>query len=210
MWNRLPESLKVIQSAPIFKSNLMVFLLTTVWTDSSVFIDPSAYWCFRKEIYIHKIITSNSNINVYRTFNNNVIIHKTQNKLPKPKYSATEISISIASSRTFVKTMVTLGNQVGSNPGKRIQMKSITSFISSSRQSYQFLRILDREASGRHCIAGNHSLSDLTQVTAGSSPCLSIQLNEHLWAQVLKHLNVHIYLVSIVYRYYNQLISRFH
>jgi len=76
-----------------------------------------------KQIYIHKIINSNSNINVYRTFNNNVIFHKTQNKLPKPKYSATETSISIASSRTFVKTMVTLGNQVGSNPGKRIHMK---------------------------------------------------------------------------------------
>ena len=72
------------------------------------------------EIYIHKIINSNSN--VYRTFNNNVIIHKTQNKLPEPKYSATEISISIASSWTSVKTMVTLGNQVGSNPGKHIQM----------------------------------------------------------------------------------------
>ena len=48
----------------------------------------------------------------------------TQNKLSEPKYLATEISISIASSRTFVKTMVTLGNQVGSNPGKRIQMNN--------------------------------------------------------------------------------------
>jgi len=36
----------------------------------------------------------------------------------------------------------------------------------------------------------------------------STQLNEHLWTQVLKHLNVHIYLVTIAYRYYNQLISR--
>jgi len=58
------------------------------------------------------------------------------------------------------------------------------------------------------CIAGNHSLSDLTQVTAGFSPCLSTQLNEHLCAHVLKHLNVHIYLVSMAYRYHNQLISR--
>ena len=61
------------------------------------------------DIYIHKIIISNSTINVYITFNNNVIVHKTQNKLPKPKYLATEISKSIASSRTFVKTKVTLG-----------------------------------------------------------------------------------------------------
>ena len=30
----------------------------------------------------------------------------------------------------------------------------------------------------------------------------STQLNEHLWTQVLKHLNVHIYLVTIAYRYY--------
>ena len=36
----------------------------------------------------------------------------------------------------------------------------------------------------------------------------STQLNEHLWTQVLKHLNVHIYLDTISYRYYNQLISR--
>jgi len=36
----------------------------------------------------------------------------------------------------------------------------------------------------------------------------STQLNEHLWTQVIKHLNVHIYLVTISYRYYNQLISR--
>jgi len=36
----------------------------------------------------------------------------------------------------------------------------------------------------------------------------STQLNEHLWTQVLKHLNVHIYLVTIAYRYYNQVISR--
>ena len=28
----LPESLKLIQSTPVFKSSLMVFLLTTVWT----------------------------------------------------------------------------------------------------------------------------------------------------------------------------------
>jgi len=34
------------------------------------------------------------------------------------------------------------------------------------------------------------------------------QLNEHLWTQVLKHLNVHIHLVTIAYQYYNQLISR--
>jgi len=34
-------------------------------------------------------------------------------------------------------------------------------------------------------------------------PCLnSTRLNEHLWTQVLKHLNVHIYLVTIAYRYY--------
>jgi len=43
------------------------------------------------EIYIHKIINSNNNINVYRTFNN-VIVHKTQNKLPEPKYLATKIA----------------------------------------------------------------------------------------------------------------------
>ena len=36
----------------------------------------------------------------------------------------------------------------------------------------------------------------------------STQLNEHLWTQVIKHLNVHIYLVTISCRYYNQLISR--
>jgi len=30
LWNRLPESLKLIQSIPVFKSSLMVFLLTTV------------------------------------------------------------------------------------------------------------------------------------------------------------------------------------
>ena len=36
----------------------------------------------------------------------------------------------------------------------------------------------------------------------------STQLNEHLWTQVLKYLNVHICLVTIAYRYYNQLISR--
>ena len=101
--------------------------------------------------------------------------------------------------------MVTLGNQVGSNPGKRIQMKIDNIFYII--KSYQFLQILGREASGRHCVAGNHSLSDLTQVTLGLSPCLSTQLNEHLWTQVLKHLNVHIYQVSIAYRYYNQLIS---
>ena len=35
----------------------------------------------------------------------------------------------------------------------------------------------------------------------------STQLNEHLWTQVLKHLNVHIYLVTIAYQYYDQLIS---
>ena len=33
-------------------------------------------------------------------------------------------------------------------------------------------------------------------------------LNAHLWTEVLKHFNVHIYLVTIAYRYYNQLISR--
>jgi len=32
LWNRLPESTKLIQSTPVFKSSLMVFLLTTVWT----------------------------------------------------------------------------------------------------------------------------------------------------------------------------------
>ena len=36
----------------------------------------------------------------------------------------------------------------------------------------------------------------------------STQLNEHLWTQVIKHLNVHIYLATISYRYHNQLISR--
>ena len=30
LWNRLPESLKLIQSTPVFTSSLMVFLLTTV------------------------------------------------------------------------------------------------------------------------------------------------------------------------------------
>jgi len=40
-----------------------------------------------------------------------------------------------------------------------------------------------RGHSSPHCIAGNHSLSDLTQVTAGLSPCLSTQLNEHLCTQ---------------------------
>jgi len=30
----------------------------------------------------------------------------------------------------------------------------------------------------------------------------STQLNEHLWTQVLKQLNVHIYLATISYRYY--------
>ena len=30
LWNRLPESLKLIQSTPLFKSSLTVFLLTTV------------------------------------------------------------------------------------------------------------------------------------------------------------------------------------
>ena len=30
LWNRLPEYLKLIQSTPVFKSSLMVFLLTTV------------------------------------------------------------------------------------------------------------------------------------------------------------------------------------
>ena len=73
-------------------------------------------------------------------------------------------------------------NQVGSNPGKRIQMNidNIFYIIKSAIIS---------------------DLSDLTQVTAGLSPCLSTQLNEHLCTQVLKHLNVHIYLVSIAYRY---------
>ena len=37
---------------------------------------------------------------------------------------------------------------------------------------------------------------------------LNSQLNEHLWTQVLQHLNVHIYLDTISYRYYNHLISR--
>ena len=32
---------------------------------------------------------------------------------------------------------------------------------------------------------------------AGYSLLNSTQLNEHLWTQVLKHLNVHIYLVTI-------------
>ena len=103
--------------------------MTSQWANFFIECDPQSSTKsqdnqrFRKiEIYIHKIINSNSNINVYRTFNNNVIVYKTQNKLPEPKYLATEISVSIASSRTFVKTMVTLGNQVGSNPGKHIQM----------------------------------------------------------------------------------------
>ena len=52
---------------------------------------------------------------------------------------------------------------------------------------------LKREYYGRRCLT---QLS--TQLT---------QLNEHVWTQVLKHLNVHIYLVTIAYRYYNQLIS---
>ena len=55
---------------------------------------------------------------------------------------------------------------------------------------------LKREYYGRRCLT---QLS--TQLT---------QLNEHVWTQVLKHLNVHIYLVTIAYRYYNQLISRTH
>jgi len=45
-------------------------------------------------------------LNVHRTINNNVIIHKTQNKLPEPKYLATEIGIRIARSQTSGKTMV--------------------------------------------------------------------------------------------------------
>ena len=49
-------------------------------------------------------------LNVHRTVNNNVIVHKTENKLPEPKYLATEIGIRIAHSQTSVKTMVTLGN----------------------------------------------------------------------------------------------------
>jgi len=32
LWNSLPESLKLIQFTTLFKSSLMVFLLTTVWT----------------------------------------------------------------------------------------------------------------------------------------------------------------------------------
>jgi len=43
-------------------------------------------------------------LNVHRAINNNVIVHKAQNKLPGPKYLATEIGI--ARSRTSVKTMV--------------------------------------------------------------------------------------------------------
>jgi len=70
--------------------------MTSQWANFFIEYDPSTKsqdnQRFRKiEIYVHKIVNSNSNINVYRTFNNNVIVHKTQNKLPEPKYLATEI-----------------------------------------------------------------------------------------------------------------------
>jgi len=45
-------------------------------------------------------------LNVHRKINNNVIVHKTQNKHPKPKYLATEIGLRTARSQTSVKTMV--------------------------------------------------------------------------------------------------------
>jgi len=44
-------------------------------------------------------------LNVRRTINN-VIVHKTQNKLPEPKYLATEICICIARSQISINTMV--------------------------------------------------------------------------------------------------------
>ena len=65
--------------------------MTSQWANFFIECDPQSSTKsqdsqrFRKiEIYIHKIINSNNNINVYRTFNNNVIVHKTQNKLPEP------------------------------------------------------------------------------------------------------------------------------
>jgi len=44
-----------------------------------------------------------------------------------------------------------------------------------------------------------HKLKKIMMETA--QHIYSTQLNEHLWTQVLKHLNVHIYLVTISYRY---------
>ena len=51
-------------------------------------------------------------------------------------------------------------------------------------------------------------MKGLRKILCVSWTANSTQLNEHRWMQVLKHLNVHIYLVTIAYRYYNQLISR--
>jgi len=106
--------------------------------------------------------------------------------------------------------MVTLGNQVGSNPGKRIQMNNDNIFyiiksaiISVPPNTWQRSFRTTLHSRQSQFIRFNPGYGGVITVSLNST-----QLNEHLWMQVLKHLNVHIYLVSIAYRYYNQLISR--
>ena len=106
--------------------------------------------------------------------------------------------------------MVTLGNQVGSNPGKCIQMNIDNIFyiiksaiISVPSNTWQRSIRTTLHSRQSQFIRFNPGYGGVITVSVNST-----QLNEHLWMQVLKHLNVHIYLVSIAYRYYNQLISR--
>ena len=89
---------------------------------------------------------------------------KHKNNLPKPKYLATEISISIASSRIFVKTMVTLGNQVGSNPGKCI-VRNLDKDVCNSVQLYECTKVIQYRKQYQYSVSvqatmGPHRNSD--------------------------------------------------
>ena len=140
--------------------------------------------------------------------NNNIIVHKTQNKLPEPKYLATKISISIASSRTFVKTMVTLENQVSSNPGKRIQMnidnifyiiKSAIISVPSNIWQRSYRTTLHSRQS--QFIRFNPGYGRVITMSLNSTQRVSMDAGVKTARSIL-------HLVSIAYQYYNQLISR--
>ena len=105
--------------------------------------------------------------------------------------------------------MVTHGTQVSSNPGKRIQMK-IDNIFYIIKSAIISVPSNTWQRSFRTTLRSRHS--QFIRFNAGYGGVITVSLNStqrvHLWTQVLKHLNVHIYRVSIAYRYYNQLISR--
>ena len=55
---------------------------------------------------------------------------------------------------------------------------------------------------------GIRTISGKSKSGQWNSGIVPTQLNEHLWMQGLKHLSVHIYLVTLYIKYFNQLDSR--